>query len=62
MKSFAKFARKKTLRENIIAPTLVVLKKHSVTDAGEVLYELKSPKKRPSKSQVVLNPELHFIQ
>jgi len=61
MKSFAKFARKNPLRENIIAPTLVVLKKHSVTDAGEVLYELKSPKK-PSRSQVVLNPELHFSQ
>ena len=61
MKSFAKFARKKSLRENIIAPTLVVLKKHSVTDAGEVLYELKSPK-RLSKSQIVLNPELHFSQ
>ena len=42
MKSFAKFATKKSLRENIIAPTLVVLKKHSVTDAGEILYELKS--------------------
>ena len=61
MKSFAKFATKKALRENIIAPTLVVLKKHSVTDAGEVLYELKSPK-RLSKSQIVLNPELHFSQ
>ena len=61
MKSFAKFATKKALRENIIAPTLVVLKKHSVTDAGEVLYELKSPK-RPSRSEVVLNPELHFSQ
>ena len=61
MKSFAKFAKKKALRENIIAPTLVVLKKHSVTDAGEVLYELRSPK-RPSKSQIVLNPELHFSQ
>ena len=61
MKSFAKFATKKALRENIIAPTLVVLKKHSVTDAGEVLYELKSPK-RLSKSQIVLNPELHFRQ
>jgi len=61
MKSFAKFARKKSLRENIIAPTLVVLKKHSVTDAGEVLYELKSPKRR-SRSEVVLNPELHFSQ
>jgi hypothetical protein len=61
MKSFAKFATKRSLRENIISPTLVVLKKHSVTDAGEVLYELKSPK-RPSKSQVVLNPELHFSQ
>ena len=61
MKSFAKFATKKALRENITAPTLVVLKKHSVTDAGEVLYELKSPK-RPSKSQIVLNPELHFSQ
>ena len=61
MKSFAKFATKKALRENVVAPTLVVLKKHSVTDAGEVLYELKSPK-RPSKSQVVLNPELHFSQ
>ena len=61
MKSFAKFATKKTLREDVVAPTLVVLKKHSVTDAGEVLYELKSPK-RPSKSQIVLNPELHFSQ
>jgi hypothetical protein len=61
MKSFAKFARKNPLREDIIAPTLVVLKKHSVTDAGEVLYELKSPK-RPSKSEIVLNPELHFSQ
>ena len=61
MKSFAKFARKKSLRENIIAPTLVVLKKHSVTDAGEVLYELKSPK-RPSKYQIVMYPELHFSQ
>ena len=61
MKSFAKFATKKALRENIIAPTLLVLKKHSVTDAGEVLYELKSPK-RPSRSEVVLNPELHFSQ
>jgi hypothetical protein len=61
MKSFAKFNTKKSLREAVIAPTLVVLKKHSVTDAGEVLYELKSPK-RPSKSQVVLNPELHFSQ
>ena len=61
MNSFAKFATKKALRENIIAPTLVVLKKHSVTDAGEVLYELKSPK-RPSRSEVVLNPELHFRQ
>ena len=61
MKSFAKFATKKALREDVIAPTLVVLKKHSVTDAGEVLYELKSPK-RPSKSQIVLNPELHFRQ
>ena len=61
MKSFAKFATKKSLRENIIAPTLVVLKKHSVTDAGEVLYELRSPK-RPRKSQIVLNPELHFSQ
>ena len=61
MKSFAKFAMKKTLSEDVIAPTLVVLKKHSVTDAGEVLYELKSPK-RPSKSQIVLNPELHFSQ
>ena len=59
MKSFAKFATKKALRENIISPTLVLLKKHSVTDAGEVLYELKSPK-RASKSQIVLNPELHF--
>jgi len=61
MKSFAKFATKKALREDVIAPTLVVLKKHSVTDAGEVLYELRSPK-RPSKSQIVLNPELHFRQ
>jgi len=61
MKSFAKFATKKAPRENIVAPTLVVLKKHSVTDAGEVLYELKSPK-RPSKSEIVLNPELHFSQ
>jgi hypothetical protein len=61
MKSFAKFVTKRSLRKDIIAPTLVVLKKHSVTDAGEVLYELKSPK-RPSKSQVVLNPELHFSQ
>ena len=61
MKSFAKLAKKKALRENIIAPTLVVLKKHSVTDAGEVLYELKSPKRR-SRSEVVLNPELHFSQ
>ena len=61
MKSFAKFATKKALRENIISPTLVVLKKHSVTKSGEVLYELKSPK-RPSKSQIVLNPELHFSQ
>ena len=61
MKSFAKFATKKALRENVVAPTLVVLKKHSVTDAGEVLYELRSPK-RPSKSQIVLNPELHFSQ
>ena len=61
MKSFTKFATKKALREDIIAPTLVVLKKHSVTDAGEVLYELKSPK-RPSKSEIVLNPELHFSQ
>ena len=61
MKSFAKFSKKKSLRENIIAPTLVVLKKHSVTDAGEVLYELKSPKRR-SRSEVVLNPELHFSQ
>ena len=61
MKSFAKFARKKSLRENIISPTLVVLKKHSVTDAGEILYELKSPKRR-SRSEVVLNPELHFSQ
>ena len=61
MKSFAKFARKNPPREDIIAPTLVVLKKHSVTDAGEVLYELKSPK-RPSKSEIVLNPELHFSQ
>ena len=61
MKSFAKFATKKALREDVIAPTLVVLKKHSVTDAGEVLYELKSPK-RPSRSEVVLNPELHFSQ
>jgi hypothetical protein len=61
MKSFAKFATKKPLREGVVAPTLVVLKKHSVTDAGEVLYELKSPK-RPSKSQIVLNPELHFSQ
>ena len=61
MKSFAKFATKKALRENIISPTLVLLKKHSVTDAGEVLYELKSPK-RPSKSHIVLNPELHFSQ
>ena len=61
MKSFAKFATKKALREDVIAPTLVVLKKHSVTDAGEVLYELRSPK-RPSKSQIVLNPELHFSQ
>ena len=61
MKSFARFATKKALREDVIAPTLVVLKKHSVTDAGEVLYELKSPK-RPSKSQIVLNPELHFSQ
>ena len=61
MKSFAKFATKKAQREDVIAPTLVVLKKHSVTDAGEVLYELKSPK-RPSKSQIVLNPELHFSQ
>ena len=61
MKSFAKFAKKKALREDVIAPTLVVLKKHSVTDAGEVLYELKSPK-RPSRSEVVLNPELHFSQ
>ena len=61
MKSFAKFNTKKTLREKIGSPTLVVLKKHSVTDAGEVLYELKSPK-RPSKSQIVLNPELHFSQ
>ena len=61
MKSFAKFATKKALRENIIAPTLLVLKKHSVTDAGEVLYELRSPK-RPSKSQIVLNPKLHFSQ
>jgi hypothetical protein len=62
MNSFAKFATKKALREGVVAPTLVVLKKHSVTDAGEVLYELKSPKKRPSKSQIVLNPELHFSQ
>jgi len=46
MKSFAKFATKKTLREDVVAPTLVVLKKHSVTDAGEVLYELKSFKKK----------------
>jgi len=61
MKSFAKFATKKSLREAVIAPTLVVLKKHSVTDAGEVLYELWSPK-RPSKSQIVLNPDLHFSQ
>ena len=61
MKSFAKFATKKSLREDVVAPTLVVLKKHSVTDAGEVLYELKSPK-RPSKSQIVVNPELHFSQ
>ena len=61
MKSFAKFATKKTLREDVVAPTLVVLKKHSVTDAGEVLYDLKSPK-RPSKSEIVLNPELHFSQ
>ena len=61
MKSFAKFATKKALREDVIAPTLVVLKKHSVTDAGKVLYELKSPK-RPSRSEVVLNPELHFSQ
>ena len=61
MKSFAKFATKKALRENIIAPTLVVLKKHSVTDAGEVLYELKSPKRR-NRSQIVQNPELHFRQ
>ena len=61
MKSFAKFAKKKALREDVIAPTLVVLKKHSVTDAGEVLYELKSPK-RPIRSEVVLNPELHFSQ
>jgi len=61
MKSFAKFATKKSLREAVIAPTLVVLEKHSVTDAGEVLYELRSPK-RPSKSQIVLNPELHFSQ
>ena len=61
MKSFAKFSTKKALREDVIAPTLVVLKKHSVTDAGEVLYELRSPK-RPSKSQIVLNPELHFRQ
>ena len=61
MKSFAKFAKKKSLREAVIAPTLVVLKRHSVTDAGEVLYELKSPKRR-SRSQVVLNPELHFSQ
>ena len=61
MKSFAKFATKKALREDVIAPTLVVLKKHSVTDTGEVLYELKSPKRR-SRSEVVLNPELHFSQ
>jgi len=61
MNSFAKLATKKTLREDVVAPTLVVLKKHSVTDAGEVLYELKSPK-RPSKSEIVLNPELHFSQ
>ena len=61
MKSFAKFATKRSLRENIIAPTLVVLKKHSVTDAGEILYELKSPKRR-NRSEVVLNPELHFSQ
>jgi len=61
MNSFAKFATKRSLRENIIAPTLVVLKKHSVTDAGEVLYELKSPKRR-NRSEVVLNPELHFSQ
>jgi len=61
MNSFAKFATKKTLREGVVSPTLVVLKKHSVTAAGEVLYELKSPK-RPSKSQIVLNPELHFSQ
>jgi hypothetical protein len=61
MNSFAKFARKKSLRGDVVAPTLVVLKKHSVTDAGEVLYELKSPKRR-NRSQVVLNPELHFSQ
>ena len=61
MNSFDKFATKKALRENIVAPTLVVLKKHSVTDAGEILYELKSPK-RPRRSEVVLNPELHFSQ
>lgn len=61
MKPFAKLATKKSQREDVVAPTLVVLKKHSVTDAGEVQYELKSPK-RPSKSQIVLNPELHFSQ
>lgn len=55
MKSFSRFSESRSEEHH---PTLVVLKKHSVTDTGEVLYELKSPvgRKQRSRSKVVIDP------
>jgi hypothetical protein len=50
--------KRTSINEGDHHPTLVLLKKHSVTDAGEVLYELKAPvgKKQNSKSRVIIDP------
>ena len=68
VQSFREFVdrtqKRPSINEGDHHPTLVVLKKHSVTDAGEVLYELKAPvSKRPrSSSQIVVNPSIQLKQ
>ena len=58
MKSFSRFSENRSDEHH---PILVVLKKHSVTAEGEVLYELKAPvgRKQNSKSRVIIDPLKH---
>jgi len=66
MKSFTKFTEADVITEQAVAalPTLVILKKHSVTAQGDVLYELKAPAAmaQRSNSRVVVNPNVDVKQ